>query len=73
MPKNTGRLILKKSINLCCRPIFSYISSFVIAPYAPFSQSLSHIEHDRRGVMIIVSDRRENYNSSNGQNINHET
>ena len=43
MPKDTGEFILKKSINLYCQPIFSYISSFVIAPYAPFSQSLSHI------------------------------
>ena len=43
MPKDTGELIFKKSINLCCQPIFSYISSFVIAPNAPFSQSLSHI------------------------------
>ena len=43
MPKDTGELIKKKSINLYCQPIFSYISSFVIAPYAPFSQSLSHI------------------------------
>ena len=42
MPKDTGELIFKKSINLYCQPIFSYISSFVIAPYAPFSQSLSH-------------------------------
>ena len=44
MPKDTGELIFKKSINLYCQPIFSYISSFVIAPYAPFSQSLSHIQ-----------------------------
>ena len=43
MPKDTGELIFKKSINLYCQPIFSYISSFVIAPYAPFSQSQSHI------------------------------
>ena len=43
MSKDTGELIFKKSINLCCQPIFSYISSFVIAPNAPFSQSLSHI------------------------------
>ena len=43
MPKDTGELIFKKSINLYYQPIFSYISSFVIAPYAPFSQSLSHI------------------------------
>ena len=43
MPKDTGELIFKKSINLYCQPIFSYISSFVIVPYAPFSQSLSHI------------------------------
>ena len=28
---------------VCCLPIFSYISSLVIAPNAPFSQSLSHI------------------------------
>ena len=43
MPKDTGELIKKKSINLYCQPIFSYISSFVIGPYAPFSQRLSHI------------------------------
>ena len=43
MPKDTGELIFKKSINLYCQPIFSYISSFVIAPYAPFSQSLSQM------------------------------
>ena len=41
MSKDTGEL--KISINLCCQPIFSYISSFVIALNAPFSQSLSHI------------------------------
>ena len=46
MLKDTGELIFKKSINLYCQPIFSYISSFVIAPYAPFSQSLSHIPFD---------------------------
>ena len=43
MRKDTVELIFFKSINLYCQPIFSYISSFVIAPYAPFSQSLSHI------------------------------
>ena len=43
MPKDTGELIFKKSINLYCQPIFSYISSLVIAPYAPFSQNLSHM------------------------------
>ena len=43
MSKDTGELIFKKSINLCCQHIFRYISSFVIAPNAPFSQSLSHI------------------------------
>ena len=43
MPKDIGELIFFKSINLFCQPIFSYISSFVIAPYAPFSQNLSHI------------------------------
>ena len=43
MSKDTGELIKTKSINLCCQPIFSYISSLVIAPNAPFSQSLSHI------------------------------
>ena len=43
MPKDTSELIFKKSINLYCQPIFSYISSFVIAPYAPFSQSLSRM------------------------------
>ena len=43
MSKDTGELIIKKSINLCCQPIFSYISSLIIVPNAPFSQSLSHI------------------------------
>ena len=43
MSKDTGELIIKKSIHLCCQPIFSYISSLIIAPNAPFSQSLSHI------------------------------
>ena len=43
MSKDTGELIIKKSINLCCQPIFNYISSLVIAPNAPFPQSLSHI------------------------------
>ena len=43
MSKDTGELINKKSINLCCQPIFSYISSLIIVPNAPFSQSLSHI------------------------------
>ena len=43
MSKDTGELIKKKSINLCCQPIFSYISSLIIVPSAPFSQSLSHI------------------------------
>ena len=43
MSKDTGELIKKKSINLCCQPIFSYISSLIIVPNAPFSQSLSHI------------------------------
>ena len=47
MPKDTGELIFKKSINLCCQPIFSYISSFVIAPNAPFPRAC-HIcsDHD---------------------------
>ena len=35
MSKGTGEL--KKSINLCCQPIFSYISSLVIARNVPFS------------------------------------
>ena len=43
MSKDTGELIKKKVINLCCQPIFSYISSSIIVPNAPFSQSLSHI------------------------------
>ena len=43
MSKDTGELIIKKSINLCCQPIFSYISSLVILPNAQFSQSLSHM------------------------------
>ena len=43
MSKDTSELIFKKSINLCCQPIFSYISNLVIAPNAPFSQSLSHM------------------------------
>ena len=41
MSKYTGELIKKKSINLCCQPIFSYISSLIIVPNALFSQSLS--------------------------------
>ena len=41
MPKDTSELIIKKSTNLCCQPIFSYTSSLVIEPNAPFSQSLS--------------------------------
>ena len=43
MSKDTSELIFKKSINLCCQPIFSYISSLVIAPNAPFSQSPSQL------------------------------
>ena len=43
MSKDTGELIIKKSINLCCQPIFSYISSLVTARNVPFSQSLSYI------------------------------
>ena len=43
MSKDTGELIIITSINLCCQPLFSYISSLVIEPNAPFSQSLSHI------------------------------
>ena len=43
MSKDTVELIKKKSINLCCLPIFSYISSLIIVPNAPFSQSLSHM------------------------------
>ena len=39
MSKDTGELIKKKSINLCCQPIFSYISSLIIVPNVPFSQS----------------------------------
>ena len=34
MPKDTGELIFKKSINLCSQPIFSYISSFGPFPRA---------------------------------------
>ena len=41
MSKDTGELINKKSIILCCQPIFSYISSLIIVPNSPFSQSLS--------------------------------
>ena len=40
MSKDTVELIIKKSINLCCQPDFRYISSLVIVPNAPFSQSL---------------------------------
>ena len=45
MSKYTGELIKKKSINIhvCCQPIFSFISSFIIVPNALFSQSLSHM------------------------------
>ena len=43
MSIDTGELIIKKSTNLCCQAIFSYISSLIIAPNAPFSQSLSHM------------------------------
>ena len=43
MSKDIGELIKKISINLCCLPIFSYISILIIVPNAPFSQSLSHI------------------------------
>ena len=43
MSKDTGELIKKKSINLYCQPIFSYISSLIIVPNAPFSHSLSHL------------------------------
>ena len=45
MSKDTGELIKKKSINLCSQPILSYryISSLIIVPNAPFSQSLSGI------------------------------
>ena len=43
MSKDNGELIIKKSINLCCQPIFSYISSLVIARNASSSQSLSQI------------------------------
>ena len=43
MSNDTGELIIKKSINLCCQPIFSYISSLIIVPNDPFSQSLSHM------------------------------
>ena len=43
MSNDTGELINRKSIILCCRPIFSYISSLVIARNARFSQSLSHM------------------------------
>ena len=39
MSKDTGELIKKKSINLCCQPIFSYILSLVIVPNAPFSRA----------------------------------
>ena len=58
MSKNTGELIIKKSINLCCQPIFSYISSLVIVRNAPFSQSLSHffinITQRRKGMVISI-------------------
>ena len=43
MSKDTSELIKFFPINLCCQPIFSYISSLIIVPNAPFSQSLSHI------------------------------
>ena len=49
MSKDTGELIKKKSINLCCQPIFS-ISSLIIVPNAPFSQSLSHMFVDQKNI-----------------------
>ena len=39
MSKDTGELIINKSINLCCQPIFGYISSLVIVPNAPFPRA----------------------------------
>ena len=53
MSKDTGELIKKKSINQCCKPIFSYISSLVIAPNAPFSQSLSHITSTKQVYNLL--------------------
>ena len=54
MSKDTGQLIKKKSINLSCQPSFSYISSLVIVPNAPFSKSLSHtVEHKMLAVILI--------------------
>ena len=43
MPKDTGELILKKIHKSMLSAYFNYISSFAIAPNAPFSQSLSHM------------------------------
>ena len=61
MSKDTGELIKKKSINLCCQPIFSYISSLIIVPNAPFSQSLSHMKtslHSSMGTERLTGPRR---------------
>ena len=41
MSKDTGELIIRKSIILCYRPIFSFLS-LVIAQNVRFSQSLPH-------------------------------
>ena len=54
MSKDTGELIKKKSINLCCQPIFSYISSLIIVPNALFSQSLSHILKENLILYMLV-------------------
>ena len=43
MSKDASDLIIRKFINLCCRPIFSYIYSLVIARNVWFFLSLSHI------------------------------
>ena len=43
MFKHTGELIIRITINLCCRPISSYILSLVIARNVRFFQNLSHI------------------------------
>ena len=53
MSKDTSELIKKNSINLCCQPIFSYISSLIIVPNAPFSQSLSHIFKISMSLILV--------------------
>ena len=74
MSKDTGELIImKKSINLCCQPIISYILSLVIVRNFPFSQSLSHNELFSHNVRIhnatILGDASIQVDSINKQTI----